>query len=540
MTLKPLVAACVGILSAASGVRSASEEFITVLSFTVPGLETAIGQIDIADVDGDNFAEVLASDRKKLVLYSVTADQLLIDLDIDSFYTASGLDTCEISSCSAGGVSFTVLLSDVNRDASCDALLLTSNYCSGMTEVQRRYLVTFYDDVLAATPPVVAMDLELESSLCIGLLDAVDVDSDGYPNLIISVDSSVYWEIPTAFYEEETFGKTFFFHLFPDSLIARRDYMITDLAAAKSIVGDNLWLASRSDYYWLDHNGIGPHVTSTGSVLLLDSAGDTLDQRWGNAPWNWCYAWNIRHDHLFRVGCSGDISGTGKSNEVITSLRWRWQCWEDYTPDSLHQDTAGAAIYLVRVSDGDSLEVIWTADAVGHKYETFFFHPDHPGYFFAIEGDTLMRFDGNNGSVVRRYDPLPHGRRFWDYPFGPDRPYLVVVNQDTVTYMAFDIVTDVDATTTSENLPGAFALGQPYPNPFNPEVTVPITMREKTHMKVEVFNALGQRVSILCDRVVSAGEFALVWDGRDFSTGLYFFRATSGGESRTVKTVLVK
>jgi hypothetical protein len=46
----------------------------------------------------------------------------------------------------------------------------------------------------------------------------------------------------------------------------------------------------------------------------------------------------------------------------------------------------------------------------------------------------------------------------------------------------------------SDHLPDAFTLNRPYPNPFNAEVTIPLSLPKRTEVQVEVFNLLGQKI----------------------------------------------
>ncbi|MCK4574491.1 MAG: T9SS type A sorting domain-containing protein, partial [candidate division Zixibacteria bacterium] len=89
-------------------------------------------------------------------------------------------------------------------------------------------------------------------------------------------------------------------------------------------------------------------------------------------------------------------------------------------------------------------------------------------------------------------------------------------------------------------LPATFALHQPYPNPFNPELSLALSIPAKAHLNVEAFNLLGQKVATLHDAQVSAGEMQLDWNASEFSSGVYLIRAQYGDKTATVKAVLLK
>ena len=94
-------------------------------------------------------------------------------------------------------------------------------------------------------------------------------------------------------------------------------------------------------------------------------------------------------------------------------------------------------------------------------------------------------------------------------------------------------------------LPGAEVLLQNYPNPFNPETTIEFTLPARDSARLEIFDALGQRVAILWDGPLAAGSHRLQWDGRDergrlLGSGVYFYRLHSGELSRVRRMVLLR
>ncbi len=89
-------------------------------------------------------------------------------------------------------------------------------------------------------------------------------------------------------------------------------------------------------------------------------------------------------------------------------------------------------------------------------------------------------------------------------------------------------------------LPTSFALDQNYPNPFNPATTIEFAVPKETHVTLEVYNLLGQRIAILVDDVRPAGYYAQRFDASALGTGLYFYRLSTGEVSFLKKMLLVK
>ena len=94
------------------------------------------------------------------------------------------------------------------------------------------------------------------------------------------------------------------------------------------------------------------------------------------------------------------------------------------------------------------------------------------------------------------------------------------------------------------SLPRRTTLLQNYPNPFNPSTVIPYQLSTPAHVRLEVFNVLGQVVATLVDQEVSAGSHTAIWHGTDgagraVAAGLYFYRLGASGVSETRRMVLV-
>ncbi len=88
--------------------------------------------------------------------------------------------------------------------------------------------------------------------------------------------------------------------------------------------------------------------------------------------------------------------------------------------------------------------------------------------------------------------------------------------------------------------PRSFALHQNYPNPFNPTTNVVYELAEAVDVRLEVFNVLGQRVSVLHNGHQSAGTHTAVFDGSRLTSGVYLVRMQAGNQTFTRKMMLVK
>ena len=93
-------------------------------------------------------------------------------------------------------------------------------------------------------------------------------------------------------------------------------------------------------------------------------------------------------------------------------------------------------------------------------------------------------------------------------------------------------------------LPQGFALGQNYPNPFNPSTIIPYQLPTATHVRLEVFNLLGQRLATLVDAERPAGFHTAQWDATDAAgqavgAGVYLYRLIGDGVSASRRMVLI-
>ena len=88
--------------------------------------------------------------------------------------------------------------------------------------------------------------------------------------------------------------------------------------------------------------------------------------------------------------------------------------------------------------------------------------------------------------------------------------------------------------------PSTFMLSQNYPNPFNPTTNIVYTVPHRAHIKLTVYNILGEEVATLVDEEKAPGEYTVTFDGSRLASGVYFYRLHAGRFNETREMVLVK
>lgn len=94
-------------------------------------------------------------------------------------------------------------------------------------------------------------------------------------------------------------------------------------------------------------------------------------------------------------------------------------------------------------------------------------------------------------------------------------------------------------------VPMTYDLSQNQPNPFNPMTHIAYQLPQAGRVTLQIFNIQGQTVRTLVDTYEPAGYHTVIWDGTDgsgrmVSSGVYFYRMTSGTFAATRKMVLLK
>ncbi len=90
------------------------------------------------------------------------------------------------------------------------------------------------------------------------------------------------------------------------------------------------------------------------------------------------------------------------------------------------------------------------------------------------------------------------------------------------------------------DLPQQYILSHPYPNPFNPQVMIPITMAREALIQLRIYDIHGRLVISIADDVLPAGKKLFSWDGSQYPSGVYIVRCQAGYVMQTEKIILLK
>ncbi len=88
--------------------------------------------------------------------------------------------------------------------------------------------------------------------------------------------------------------------------------------------------------------------------------------------------------------------------------------------------------------------------------------------------------------------------------------------------------------------PEEFQLSQNYPNPFNPTTVISFTLKNASHVKLDVYNVIGEKVAELINSNLSTGVHSVNFNAADLTSGIYFYKISAGDFVAIKKMMLLK
>jgi photosystem II stability/assembly factor-like uncharacterized protein len=210
----------------------------------------------------------------------------------------------------------------------------------------------------------------------------------------------------------------------------------------------------------------------------------------------------------------------------------------------------------------------FTGYAIGSKYsnKTVFYKTTNGGTIWDTitynnhnKNYSMYFLNPNTGWISGSYYPdsasiayttnagLSWQKQFRNYTYSASR--LIFVNNltgwATLGYNSSNILRTTTGGVTfvnniSSEIPNKYSLYQNYPNPFNPNTNIKYQILKNEYVSLKVFNILGKEIATLVNEKQSPGTYEISFDGKDLSSGIYFYKLETNGFSDTKRMILLK
>lgn len=192
------------------------------------------------------------------------------------------------------------------------------------------------------------------------------------------------------------------------------------------------------------------------------------------------------------------------------------------------------SLFTANILDGKNVRLDWTTVSEVNNY----------GFYVERSQDTLSSFMVLQNSFVPghgttlqtqeySYTDKAPGEGKWWYR-------LEQVDLDGSGYHTEAVLAEIVKNAAGTALPTDFSLSQNYPNPFNPSTTITLVLPRDAMVSLEVYNTLGQKVSVLVDEPMTAGYHSVVFDASKLASGVYLYRMKSGDFTAAKRLLLLK
>jgi aldose sugar dehydrogenase len=166
--------------------------------------------------------------------------------------------------------------------------------------------------------------------------------------------------------------------------------------------------------------------------------------------------------------------------------------------------------------------------------------PDLDTVRYVLQIDTTATFnspalkDTSVGTSTSATVNLPRHNRYY---------YWRVMASDghvSVTSLTYGRVLVTFATQVRQTKEKEFILEQNFPNPFNPTTSIKYTIPKSGHVRLAVFNLLGQMVSLVFEGFQNAGTYEFEFQRAELPSGIYFYRIQAPDFVETKKMIVTK
>jgi len=125
---------------------------------------------------------------------------------------------------------------------------------------------------------------------------------------------------------------------------------------------------------------------------------------------------------------------------------------------------------------------------------------------------------------------------------GKVNPVTITMNGNkniTALFILATGINELNGTALENN-----ALGQNYPNPFQSGTTIPYQIKEASHVRLTIYNYLGQQVATLVNEFQNKGKYTVYWNaqnsmGKLLISGIYLYSLETEHTNLLVRKLLI-
>jgi len=297
------------------------------------------------------------------------------------------------------------------------------------------------------------------------------------------------------------------------------------------------------------------------------------DSWWGEYGMPWQYdAGYLTHDNPFYWMVEW---ATPKNINYFTWGGCYGNQWQPFTPWAVEYWDGSAWVELASGAGTDRATGTWQYDSEGRKVDFWGIGVDSttnaiwmseepiqttklrlavwsdgidPLFSFHIRGRGGRTRNWDERDYIRGYDPVGYVSNSAETEAGlggvwvngelgnadpiPSTFKALLVQYRDLTGLAVD-QEDVKVVTQ-------FKLYQNYPNPFNPTTTINFSLDRRQHVRLSVYNILGQEVKVLVNDEKPLGINTITFDASSLSSGVYFYKLQAGQKTLTKKMLLMR
>jgi len=116
--------------------------------------------------------------------------------------------------------------------------------------------------------------------------------------------------------------------------------------------------------------------------------------------------------------------------------------------------------------------------------------------------------------------------------------FIYCGTESGAVYRSNNSTTSINETVTK--IPKSLVLNQNYPNPFNPFTNIIFELPKSSFVNLEVFDALGRKVSTVVNEFKDAGKYIINFNAGRLSSGIYFYKILTKEFIQTRKMILIR